>query len=274
MAAPYQTFCDLPQLGGDYFDPVHRPSGHPSLTLRCPIVPVETLNDISDRTHNLALADEEIRARPLNTGCNGAVSCSCDACVAVRREFLAALQSLMPATAPPPPVDSPPRPPSTLPPRMHISDKRTNMVRIPASVPEGSQLVTNAPFAEEVPENFSFDNAPSSSSFRATDLPTISLPLPLEDEGSIAGSEAPSEVVTHVSSRGHLSIADSAPDAEWLFAAGKPKRKEEWLYDATDVPQPNRLEVDPRLTANAVCFDMHSNASEASWVLPHKSGIF
>ena len=291
MATPYQTLCDLPQLGGDYLDPAHRPSGHPSLTLRCPLVPVETLNEISARTHSLAVADAVIRAGPPAPACNLAVSCPCLACVAVRNDFLAALKSFAPVTntqsletsdpplpvvqAPLPPKELPPLPPSTLPPRFGNSDKKQPSIKIPASVPEHSPLVNNAPLAGEVPINiFDGDIATPSASFRSIDLPLlVNRPLPLLDEESKAASEEPSDGVTHISSCDHQSLPGSASDADWLFTTGTPRPKEDWLYDETDILKPNRFEMDPILTANAVNFDMRSIASDASWIIQDKKGV-
>ena len=81
VTTPYQTLCDLPQLGGDYFDNVFRPSGWPSLTLRCPIVPTERMNALIEQLGSLEAADEQIREsnRPTQSPycCNQSLGCQC-----------------------------------------------------------------------------------------------------------------------------------------------------------------------------------------------------
>ena len=183
------TLCDLPQLGGSFFEPAHRPSGPPSLTLRCPIVPTETLNAISKRTRDLVTADNEIRNNAVaasSNACNGAISCACTACSEVRTDLFSALNrvlSLHPAAtsepapvlppcttialiAPPLPSEPPARPPSTLPHRMlSTTRKPTRPLVIPAPVPE------------DVLTNFTFAPMSPIAPFRAIDLPLLTPPF-------------------------------------------------------------------------------------------------
>ena len=276
---PFGTFCDLPQLGGSFFDPPNRPTGLPSLTLRCPIVPTEVLNSISERTRNLSAADSLIRDTapvPADRSCNSAISCSCNGCSTVRTDLFNDLNRVLlcappandippvlpPSTVvtevPPRPLEAPARPPSTLPPRWASSTRSQRTLAIPAPVPE------------EVPTNFSFGPDLPSAPFRATDLPLNtrheeSSDLAILDAADNA-SEAPSDSVSHIS-WDRVSVSASAVGSEWSIAQShqdwhhSAPRQAEWFFDETNLSTPNRRDQVIPAPDGTPTFDIASQRS-------------
>ena len=210
MSTPFQTLCDLPQLGGDFFDTAYRPSSWPSLTfltafsflkklppfingigfadVEVPNRPDRKMNALSEQLGSLQAADEQIRTAPAPYCCNGSIGCQCALCSSVRQDFMAALNRLCPqlAIAPPPPVELHPLPPSTLPPRMNAIVKHA--ARKPLNI--------EAPIPEDVPMVFSLSPI---APFRAVDLPLLPKPVSEVDNQPNAGSETPPDLVSHIS---------------------------------------------------------------------------
>ena len=278
FSTPYGTICELPQLGGSFFEPAHRPAGIPSLTLRCPIVPTEQMNAISQRTHDLNAADTEIRANEAARSagmCNGSISCPCTSCSGVRSDLLNAFQLALGNSRPTfdntlaniassseivplPPTDEPPRPPPTLPPRMYTPSRaQAKRLSIPAPVPE------------DVPTDFSFGPHSSIAPFRAIDLPLLSNPRIEGTLGEETASEPASESVSHIS-RGRMPGVVSTDGSEWVFAADQQNR--EWLFDETNLSTPTRRDVVIPIPDNTDTFEINTQASEASWAPIHGLG--
>ena len=244
VSMTYTELCALPQLGGDFFDPSNRPSGFPSLPLKCPLVPTSALNAISKRTRDLTVADTEIRNNVADS-CQGSLSCSCGDCASVRNEFLTALRNLSSIASPPPhPTTSVPLPPSTRPPRFKAATA-------PLAIPEVIR--------EDAPANL-----PPIAPFLAVDLP-------LTNASGVVfcalESDTPSEAVAHIS-WGRCSTAVSAPDSEWIVPDDA--RSHNWLAGDTNLVAPPSPEGALVISSNATVFDIASHSSRvssASWVI-------
>ena len=116
--------------------------------------------------------------------------------------------------------------------------------------------------------NFSFATyAP----FAAFDLPLIERHLLEIEDGfrgsaSIAGSDTPSDLVSHVSCD-RVSVAVSTADSDWRVTSGPsyaPSRAE-WIYDSSNLVGPSRQALAIPLPEGAERFDMASQRSESSW---------
>ena len=244
FASTQKDIGDLPQLGGNFMDRVHRPTGLPSLRLSCPIVGTEEMNAISARTHNLTIANGEILQRSFEV-CNRSLSCRCIDCSAVRSDLLNALRffaptppAIAPVSAnttaaagavsldtpsrlelpPPPPAVDPPRPPSTPPPTM----ARSRSPRLP-SIVEGDELMSSA---------FGNDTIRLPSTVESLDQRWLDAHLALGPWSPNSatpfaqlGTEEPpctdrisgSDRVTHISQT-NLSAVDPFSDNEWDWA--------------------------------------------------------
>ena len=247
------------------------------VTLKCPLVPTECMNNLSEQLGSLPAADAEIRAlaesrsTPTPYCCNGAIGCQCKLCSDVRDDFRGLLNRLLSntANAPPPPTELPPLPPSTLPPRMPTN---------PCAKPIAKKPMTlTVPIPEDVPVNFCFrPNDPSRTidgtdvvpraPFRAIDLPLLAQPMLQLEDGSIAGSETPSELVSHIS-WDRVSTAVSRTESDWHVTSARSNAgvRTEWMFDSTDLAEPSRREVCLPIPPNATLFDIASQRSESSW---------
>ena len=227
------------------------------------------MNSISENLGNLQAVDCEIRKNSETSlyCCNGALGCQCVQCSDVRSDFLKALNRLQIVTAPPPPTELPPLPPSTLPPRM------------PSSKPIAKKpLQFSAPIPEDVPVNFCFSpNAPfraieettvtDTASFGSHDLPLITRPLLQLEDGSIAGSDNPSELVSHISRERASTVLSTTDQSEWLFPAEPTSAlsRAEWFYDSSNLAEPFRTSTSINIPDGTAHFDIASQRSESSW---------
>ena len=72
--------CDLPQLGGNFFDKENRSFGVATMRIASPMVPNQTMRSISARTGNLSTAAAEIQTL-VHATCEG---CVCPRCSSAR----------------------------------------------------------------------------------------------------------------------------------------------------------------------------------------------
>ena len=118
--------------------------------------------------------------------------------------------------------------------------------------------------------DFSFPS--SSTSFSAIDLPLLTKRSCVDkDDGSIAGSETPSDLVSHIS-WGRVSGAVSTAGSEWLVNLEPTAPvSTEWFSDCTDLKNPELMGRPLPIPDATALFDMTTQVSESSCA-PIKEG--
>ena len=118
--------------------------------------------------------------------------------------------------------------------------------------------------------DFLFSSPPAP--FCAFDLPLLPRrSLVDRDEKSIAGSETPTDLVSHIS-WDRVSGAVPAAGSEWLITPEPTAPiRAEWISDSTDLQNPERMGLPLPIQEATTLFDMATQISESSWA-PLKEG--
>ena len=136
----------------------------------------------------------------------------------------------------------------------------------------------SAPIPEDVPVNFCFkSNAPicaleetgefAQATLGSNDLPLLSPPLLQLEDGSLAGSDNQSDLVSHVSMGRESAVLSRTDLIEWNFPAepNTALSRTEWFYDGSNLVEPFRPSTQLVIPEGTTHFDIASQRSESSW---------